>query len=146
MNLKLPKLKKVDPNRPQKKKILLLSDDLRMHSGIANVSRDFVYGTLDKYDWVQLGAAVKHPQENQIFDISEDVGKLTGVKHASLKIYANSGYGDMKKLQMILDRERPDAILHFTDPRFWGWLYAAEHQIKFYLYELPQYQKMNCLL
>ena len=130
MNLKLPKLKKVDPNRPQKKKILLLSDDLRMHSGIANVSRDFVYGTLDKYDWVQLGAAVKHPQENQIFDISEDVGKLTGVKHASLKIYANSGYGDMKKLQMILDRERPDAILHFTDPRFWGWLYAAEHQIR----------------
>ena len=48
--IKLPKLRKIDPNRPKKKKILLLSDDLRMHSGIANVSRDFVFGTIDKYD------------------------------------------------------------------------------------------------
>ncbi len=128
--IKLPKLRKIDPNRPKKKKILLLSDDLRMHSGIANVSRDFVFGTIDKYDWVQLGAAVKHPQENQIFDLSEDVGKQMGVEHASLKIYANSGYGDMRKLQEIITREKPDAILHFTDPRFWGWLYANEHTIR----------------
>jgi glycosyltransferase involved in cell wall biosynthesis len=26
--------------------------------------------------------------------------------------------------------EKPDAILHFTDPRFWGWLYAMEHEIR----------------
>ena len=41
----------------QKKKILLLSDDLRMTSGIATMSKEFVLGTLDKYDWIQLGAA-----------------------------------------------------------------------------------------
>ena len=35
----------------KKKKILLLSDDLRMHSGIATQSKEFVMGTLDKYDW-----------------------------------------------------------------------------------------------
>ena len=66
--IKLPKLRKIDPNKPKKKKILLLSDDLRMHSGIANVSRDIVFGTLDEFDWVQLGAAVKHPQDGQLFD------------------------------------------------------------------------------
>ena len=45
----------------EKKKILLLSDDLRMTSRIATVSKEFVFGTMDKFHWVQLGAAVKHP-------------------------------------------------------------------------------------
>jgi hypothetical protein len=44
-----------------KKKILLLSDDLRMTSGIATMSKEIVLGTIHKYDWVQLGAAIKHP-------------------------------------------------------------------------------------
>jgi glycosyltransferase involved in cell wall biosynthesis len=26
--------------------------------------------------------------------------------------------------------EKPDAILHFTDPRFWIWLYNMEHEIR----------------
>ena len=34
----------------KKKKILLLSDDLRMFSGIATQSKEFVIGTLDKYE------------------------------------------------------------------------------------------------
>jgi hypothetical protein len=46
-----------------KKKILLLSDDLRMTSGIATVSKEFVNGTMDRFDWVQLGAAIKHPEQ-----------------------------------------------------------------------------------
>ena len=50
--IQLPKLRKIDPNRPKKKKILLLSDDLRMHSGIATMSREFVIGTAHEYDWV----------------------------------------------------------------------------------------------
>ena len=119
--MKLPQLKKVDPNKPKKKKILLLSDDLRMHSGI---------GTIDKYDWVQLGAAVDHPDNGKLIDISADIQKETGIQDASLKIYACSGYGDPKILQQLLNIEQPDAILHFTDPRFWGWLYNIEHEIR----------------
>lgn len=41
----------------KKKTILLLSDDLRMSSGIATVSKEIVLGTLDKFHWVQLGAS-----------------------------------------------------------------------------------------
>ena len=26
--------------------------------------------------------------------------------------------------------EKPDAILHYTDPRFWGWLYQMEHEVR----------------
>ena len=113
-----------------KKKIMLLSDDLRMPSGVGTVSKNFVLGTIDKYDWVQLGAAVKHPQENQVFDISQDVSKKTGVEYAYVKVYTSSGYGDPAKLNQIMEIEKPDAILHFTDPRFWIWLYQMEHEIR----------------
>ena len=54
-----------------KKKILLLSDDLRMSSGVGTVSKNFVLGTLDKYDWVQAGGAIKHPEEGKIVDMND---------------------------------------------------------------------------
>ena len=78
--MKLPKLKKIDSNKPKKPKILLLSDDLRMHSGIGTMSKEFVIGTCHKYDWVQLGAAVKHPEHGKAIDISDDLKKETGVE------------------------------------------------------------------
>ena len=43
-----------------KKKILLLSDDLRMTSGIGTMSKEFVLGTMDAFDWAQVGGAIKH--------------------------------------------------------------------------------------
>ena len=44
--IKLPKLKKKSNiKRRDKKKILLLSDDLRMTSGVGVMSREIVYGT-----------------------------------------------------------------------------------------------------
>ena len=128
--MKLPKLRKVDPNKPKKKKILLLSDDLRMHSGIGTMSKAFVMQTLHKYDWAQLGAAVKHPDQGKVFDISKDVAKQTGVEDAYCKIYPCSGYGNAQILKEVMYHEKPDAILHFTDPRFWKWLYDIECDIR----------------
>ena len=52
-----------------KKKILLLSDDLRMHSGIATVSKDIVMETIDRYDWCQIGGAINHPDQGKIIDL-----------------------------------------------------------------------------
>ena len=54
---------------------MLLSDDLRMSSGVGTMSREFVLGTIDKYDWVQLGGAINHPEEGNVVDISESVQK-----------------------------------------------------------------------
>ncbi len=113
-----------------KKKILLLSDDLRMTSGIANVSKQLVLGTVDKYDWVQLGAAIKHPEAGKILDLNESVREQTGVADADVKIYPFDGYGNADVIRQLLMRERPDAILHFTDPRYWIWLYDIEHEIR----------------
>jgi len=128
--IQLPKLRKIDPNKKKKKKILLLSDDMRMHSGIATMSKEFVLGTAHEYDWVQLGAAMKHPDEGKVFDLSDSIATEVGVKDAYVKIYPCSGYGNPALLQQIMNIEQPDAILHFTDPRFWGWLYQIEHQIR----------------
>ena len=40
--MKLPKLQPVDINKPKKKKILLLSDDFRLPSGIGTISREII--------------------------------------------------------------------------------------------------------
>ena len=114
----------------KKKKILLMSDDLRMHSGVATVSKDIVMGTIDKYDWVQIGGAINHPDQGKVMDMNEAVRKETGIKDAALKIYPCSGYGNPNLLREILEIENPDAILHYTDPRFWIWLYGMENEIR----------------
>ena len=113
-----------------KKKILLLSDDLRMSSGIATVSKELVTGTIDKYHWVQLAAAVNHPEKGKEIDLGEDMRKLTGVEDASLKIIPWTGYGDANILRELIMRHQPDAIMHFTDPRYWRWLYEMEAELR----------------
>jgi glycosyltransferase involved in cell wall biosynthesis len=114
----------------KKKKILLLSDDLRMASGIATMSKALVMGTVDKYDWFQVGAAINHPDKGKILDVSADIAKQTGVEDASVKILPWSGYGDAGLVRQIINQEQPDAILHFTDPRYWIWLYEIEHELR----------------
>jgi len=113
-----------------KKKILLLSDDLRMSSGIATVSKELVFGTFDKYHWIQLGAAVQHPEQGKEIDLGDDARQSSGISDASLKIVPYSGYGDPNILRELILRHQPDAILHFTDPRYWRWLYEIEHEIR----------------
>ena len=113
-----------------KKKILLLSDDLRMTSGIATMSKEIVMGTVHKYDWVQLGASISHPEIGKIVDVNDDIRTRTGVANANLKIIPYNGYGDINIIRRLLDEEKPDAILHFTDPHYWQWLYDNEHEIR----------------
>lgn len=113
-----------------KKKILLLSDDLRMNSGVATMSRELVLSTVHKFDWVQIAGAITHPEKGQAFDLSQSTNQLKKINDAYVKLYPTDGYGNENLLFQIIGMERPDAILHFTDPRFWGWLYALEKQIR----------------
>ena len=114
-----------------KKKILLMSDDLRMSSGVGTMSREFVLGTLQHYDWVQIGGAIRHPEDGKIVDMNDAMRKQTGIKDAYLKIYPIRGYGSTDLLRAVIDMEMGvDAILHYTDPRFWGFLYQMEHELR----------------
>ena len=114
----------------QRKKILLLSDDLRMPSGIGTMSREFVLGTCHHYNWVQVGAAINHPETGKKVDLSQAAHQELGIEDASITIYPYNGYGDENLLRNLLEIEKPDAILHYTDPRFWGWLYNMEHELR----------------
>jgi glycosyltransferase involved in cell wall biosynthesis len=113
-----------------KKKIFLLSDDIRQHSGIATMAREIVMGCCHKYDFVNLAGSIKHPEKGKIIDLSEAAKKETGVEDAYVKLYPTDGYGNPDILRQVIQMEKPDAIMHFTDPRFWGWLYQMEREIR----------------
>lgn len=127
--IQLPKLRKVDVNRPKKKKILLLSDDLRLQSGIAVMSKQLVISTAHHYDWVQLGAALKHPDHGKIFDMSAPIEEELGIDNVYVKVYAHTGYGTPEVVRELLTYEKPDALMLFTDPRHWFWFWPMEYEI-----------------
>jgi hypothetical protein len=114
----------------KKKKILLLSDDLRQHSGVGTMSRELVFGTLEKYDWVQIAGSVQHPEQGKVIDMSQSAKETLGIKDAYLKLYPISGYGNEDSLFAVMNIEKPDALMIFTDPRYWGWLFLLEKQIR----------------
>ena len=51
--------------KDKRKKILLLSDDIRTQSGIGTMSREIVLKTAHHFNWVNLGGAVKHPDNGK---------------------------------------------------------------------------------
>ena len=114
----------------KKKKILLFSDDMRMSSGVGTMSREIILGTSHKYDWVQVGGAIKHPDKGQMFDLSADINKELGIDNANVKVYPVDGYGNPDLLRQMINMEQPDAIMIYTDPRFWIWLFHMEHEIR----------------
>lgn len=116
--------------REKRKKILLLSDDLRMPSGVGVMSKEIVTGTCHRYNWIQLGAGINHPEVGKALDASQSLGNDMKIPDAYLKIFPYNGYGDPGIIRTLLMMERPDAILHFTDPRYWMWLYRMEAEIR----------------
>ena len=116
--------------KDKRKKILLLSDDLRMHSGIATMSREVVVNNVHRFNWYQLGAALTHPDAGKIFDISQSITDVTGVEDVDVKVQPHVGYGNADMVRQLLKKEKPDAIFIFTDPRYWVWLFELEREIR----------------
>lgn len=116
--------------KEDRKKVLLLCDDIRMHSGIATMAREIVVGTSHHFNWVNLGAAINHPEAGQRFDISQEVNRITGIEDSDVKVIPNNGYGDAMQIRGLIAQEKPDAIFIFTDPRYWTWLFQIEREIR----------------
>jgi glycosyltransferase involved in cell wall biosynthesis len=113
-----------------RKKILLLCDDIRFTSGISTMAKEIVIGTAHRFNWVNLGAAIQHPDQGKRFDICQDTGHLAGISDASVYIIPTSGYGTPELLRQVIEMEKPDAIMMFTDPRYWIWLFQMENEIR----------------
>jgi len=135
----------------ERKTILLLSDDIRMHSGIATMGKEIVLNTVHHFNWVNLGAAINHPDTGKVLDLSADIEKTTKVEKPNVKLIPNNGYGNAGIVRKLLNQYNPDAIFIFTDPRYWTWLFEIEREIRnkipiFYLniwddYPSPLYNK-----
>ena len=114
----------------KRKKILLLCDDIRMTSGISTMAREIVVGTSHIFNWINLGGAINHPDQGKRLDISQDTNRIMGLPDSSVFIYPINGYGTQEIVRQLLETEKPDAIMFFTDPRYWIWLFQMENEIR----------------
>ncbi len=71
----------------ERKKILLICDDLRVHSGVATVAREIVLNTAQHFNWVQVAGAINHPDKGKRLDLSNDTNNNTGLNDASVIMY-----------------------------------------------------------
>ena len=114
----------------QRKKILLLCDDIRMTSGISTMAREIVIGTAHRFNWVNIGGAITHPDKGKRFDLNDDTNNNAGIPDASVYLYPVDGYGSPELIRQMMEIEKPDAIMMFTDPRYWIWLFQMEQEIR----------------
>ena len=103
-----------------KKKVLVISDHALHTSGVANQTRFLIEGLVKKgnLSFRQLGAAVKHNSYNTI-KVNDD-----------FFIKPVDGFGDISLIRNIIVNNKPDAILLFTDPRFFEYMFSIEDEIR----------------
>jgi hypothetical protein len=116
--------------REKRKTILLLADDIRSHSGVGTIAKEMVVHTAHKFNWVQVGAAIKHPEAGKRASLSEETNKLLNIPDSSVIVYGNDGYGNPELIRQLIKHEKPDAILLITDPRYYTWLFMVENEIR----------------
>ena len=116
--------------KDKRKKILLICDDMRVHSGIATVAKEIVMHTAQHFNWAQIAGAINHPDKGKLFDLSDSVNKDTGLTDSSVFLYPTDGYGNIELVRTLIKREKPDVLFIITDPRYFMWLFNAEAEIR----------------
>ena len=116
--------------KEQRKTILFMADDLRLPSGIGNMTKELILGSAHVYNYVHIAAGVDHPEAGKVFDLSAEVNKEVGIEDSNVLIYPYNGYGDPDLVRMLIERHKVDAIMHFTDPRYWTWLYHMSAELR----------------
>jgi glycosyltransferase involved in cell wall biosynthesis len=114
----------------ERKKIMLICDDIRVHSGVATVARELVLNTSQHFNWVNIAGAIKHPEQGKRFDLSADTNTNTGLTDTSVFLYPVDGYGNPDLIRYMIAMEKPDAIMLITDPRYFEWLFQIENEIR----------------
>jgi len=145
----------------ERKKIMLICDDIRVHSGVATVAKEIVSHTAQHFNWVNLGGAINHPEQGKRLDLSQATNEITGLTDSSVSMYPVSDYGNPDILRQLIQMEKPDAIMLITDPRYFIWLFAMENEIRKSipiaylniwddypapLYNLPYYEACDLLM
>lgn len=88
-------------------------------SGVGTQARWLINGLLatGKYKFRCFGGALKHENYETVV-VNED-----------FVIKPTDGFGDKNLLRKAIAQEKPDAIVLFTDPRFFTWVWEMEEEI-----------------
>ena len=130
----------------KKIKVLTLSDHPLSPSGVGSQTKYVCEALLNsgKFSIVSLGGAMKH---------KDYTPKIVEPHGEDWKIVPVDGYGTQEMIRSVLRVERPDILWFMTDPRFWGWLWQIENEIRPLLpmvyyhvwdnFPAPHFNKMN---
>jgi glycosyltransferase involved in cell wall biosynthesis len=107
----------------KKTKILTISDHPYSPSGVGTQTKYVIEALLKtgRYEIRSLAGAIKH--DNYTPQKTEEWGE-------DLIIYPVDGYGDQDSIRSIIRNEKPDLLWFMTDPRFYGWLWEIENEIR----------------
>ena len=107
----------------KKKTILTMSDHPLSPSGVGTQTKYVMEALLKtgRYRVISLGGAIKHHSYDPVK--IEPYGDDWVVQPID-------GYGTPEIIRSILRTERPDLIWFMTDPRFYGWLWEMEDEIR----------------
>ena len=107
----------------KKIKVLTISDHPFSPSGVGTQTKYICEGLLKsgKFEIISLGGAIKH--ENYEPMRTEEWGE-------DWTVIPVDGYGEQDMIRSIIRNERPDILWFMTDPRFWGFLWMMEHEIR----------------
>ena len=133
-----------------KKTIFVIADHPMSPSGVGIQTKYMIEAMLKtgKYRFVCFGGAIKHENYNPVK--TEEFGD-------DFIVYPVDGYGNPDMVRSLIRKERPDMLWFMTDPRFWGWLWEIEDEIRPLMpmvyyhvwdnYPFPRYNKphyMSC--
>ena len=107
----------------KKKKILVLSDHPLSPSGVGTQTKYMIEALLKtgRYQFICLGGAITHHDYSpQKISPHED----------DWIVYPVDGYGNHETIRSVLQKEKPDMLWFMTDPRFYGWLWEIENEVR----------------
>jgi len=107
----------------KKIKVLTLGDHPLSPSGVGTQTKYVMEALLKtgKFQIISLGGAIKHQNYDPIK--VEPYGD-------DWIIIPIDGYGNPEMIRSILRTEKPDIVWFMTDPRFYGWLWMIENEIR----------------
>jgi len=107
----------------KKIKVFTLSDHPLSPSGVGSQTRYVIEALLKSgnFEVVSFGGAIKHDDYSP--SKTEEYGD-------DWVIYPVDGYGNQEMVRSLIRQHKPDILWFMTDPRFWGWLWDIENEIR----------------
>ena len=116
--------------KDKRKKILLICDDIRVHSGVATVAKEIVVHTSHHFNWAQMAGSINHPEKGKRLDLSVSTNDIAGIDDSYVMLYPTDGYGDTQSIRQLIELEKPDALFLITDPRYFMHIWNMEQEIR----------------